>query len=170
MPDHGEAALTEQHGVMQLEVIAAESRHEPVVRRLLELYQHDFSEFDDNDVDDHGEYGYDRLPDYWTDPARHPLLFRVDGRWAGFALVRLGAPNDMAEFFVMRKYRRHGIGLAAARAVFARFPGAWQVRQLETNPAATAFWRRAIPAPFEQDHFEHGPRQRFTMPEVDADV
>jgi predicted acetyltransferase len=33
----------------------------------------------------------------------------------------------MAEFFVLPKYRRGGVGTDAARAVFARFPGEWHV-------------------------------------------
>ena len=148
---------------MELEVIAAELSHKPLLRNLLELYLHDFSAFDDIDVDEHGLYGYRYLDNYWTDADRYPLLFRVDGKWAGFALVRAGAPHDMAEFFVMRKYRRSGVGTALARDVFARFPGEWQVRQMTSNPAATSFWIQAIPVAFEQEMLDHGPVQRFTI-------
>jgi len=152
-----------QHGRVDVEVIEAELGDKPVVRNLLELYQHDFSAFDDNDVDADGRYGYRYLDNYWTEPERHPMLFRVDGCWAGFALVRAGAPHDMAEFFVMRKYRRRGLGTVLARDVFARFPGAWQVRQMPSNPDATAFWVQAIPVDFEQEILDHGPVQRFTI-------
>jgi len=148
---------------MELEVIEASISDKPVLRNLLELYQHDFSAFDDSDVDEHGLYGYRYLDCYWTDADRHPLLFRVDGKWAGFALVRAGAPHDMAEFFVMRKYRRSGVGTALARDVFARFPGEWQVRQMTSNPDATSFWTRAIPVAFEQEMIDHGPVQLFTI-------
>jgi hypothetical protein len=41
---------------------------------------------------------------------RKAFLFRVNGAWAGLALVFIGEPRDVAEFFVMQKYRRHGIG------------------------------------------------------------
>ena len=70
----------------------------------------------------------------------------------------------MAEFFVMRKYRRHGIGVIAARDLFARFSGEWQVRQMRANAGATAFWRRAIPVEFVEEEIDAGPVQRFTMP------
>ncbi len=149
---------------MDVEVIEAARSDKPVLRNLLELYQHDFSAFDDVDVDAQGLYNYRFLDNYWTETNRHPLLFRVDGKWAGFALVRAGAPHDMAEFFVMRKYRRRGVGTVLAREVFARFPGAWQVRQMASNPAATAFWTRAIPVDFAQETLDHGPVQRFTIP------
>ena len=149
---------------MDVEVIEAALSDKPVLRNLLELYQHDFSAFDDIDVDAHGLYNYRYLDNYWTEADRHPLLFRVDGRWAGFALVRTGTPHDLAEFFVMRKYRRRGVGTVLAREVFARFPGEWQVRQMASNPSATAFWTRAIPVDFAQETLDHGPVQRFTIP------
>jgi predicted acetyltransferase len=130
---------------MSVEVVDAEQGDRPVLRRLLELYRYDFSEFDGADVGPHGEFGYRYLDHYWTDDNRSPLLFKVDGAWAGFALVRVGEPNDMAEFFVLRKYRRSGIGRAAAVEVLRRFPGSWTVRQLLSNPDATSFWRSVIP-------------------------
>jgi predicted acetyltransferase len=145
------------------EVIEAAIEHKAVLEQLLELYQHDFSEFDDHDIGADGFYRYRYLDNYWTEAERQPLLFRVDGKWAGFALVRAGAPHDMAEFFVMRKYRRSGVGTALAREVFARFPGEWQVRQMTSNPAATTFWRRAIPVEFTQEMLDQGPVQRFTI-------
>ena len=146
-----------------IEVVEAQLADEPIVRQLLELYLHDFSEFNDADVDAQGLYRYPYLNLYWTEPDRHPFLFRVGGQWAGFALVRAGAPHDMAEFFVLRKYRRGGVGGAAARNVFARFPGEWQVRQVATNPNATEFWRRAIPYEFTQETMNGGPVQRFVV-------
>jgi predicted acetyltransferase len=135
----------------------------PVVRQLLELYSHDFSEFNGADVDDHGRFGYPYLDNYWTEPGRHPFLISVGGHIVGFAFVRSGSPHDMAEFFIMRKYRRGGVGGEAARAVFARFPGEWQVRQVAANVGAVAFWRTAIPVPFTEDANDEGPVQHFSI-------
>ena len=147
-----------------VEVIEAGIEDKPIVGQLLELYLHDFSVFTDADVDAGGRFGYDYLDAYWSEPERVPFLLRVDGRWAGFALVRTGVPHDLAEFFVMRKYRRRGVGIAAARELFARLPGEWQVRQMRANVDASAFWRRAIPVAFVEEEIEAGPVQRFTMP------
>jgi predicted acetyltransferase len=131
--------------------------------RLLELYSYDFSERTHADVADDGTFGWRHLERHWTEPDHHAFLFRVDGKLAGFALVRAGAPHDMAEFFVMRKYRRRGIGVSAARAVLARFPGEWQTRQQFANAGAIAFWRRAIPVPFVEATNAEGPYQRFLI-------
>src|ERR1700677_4470834 len=97
-----------------------------------------------------GEYLHRYFDEYWTDPDRKAFLFRVEGALAGFALVFTGEPRDIAEFFVMRKYRGRGAGAQAASSLFARFPGRWTVRQQLTNPAATAFWRKAIRYPFQE--------------------
>ena len=148
-----------------VEVLEATPEDKSVVRQLMELYLYDFSEFVDADLDPHGYFGYQYLDNYWTEPDRKPFLFRATGKWAGFALVRGGAPHDMAEFFVMRKYRRRGVGIVAARDLFARFPGDWQVRQMAANAGATTFWRRAIPYPFDESANDHGPVQRFSVPE-----
>lgn len=149
----------------EVRIDAATAEERDVVARLLELYAHDFSERNGADVDDDGRYGYRYLDAYWAEADRHPFLFRVDGRLAGFALVRSGPPHDMAEFFVLRKYRRGGVGTDAARSVFARFPGEWQVRQQYENAGAVAFWRDAIPVAFDETPNDEGPVQRFVIPE-----
>ena len=51
---------------------------------------------------------------------------------------------DMAEFFVLRRYRRLGIGTEIAHQVWKRFPGAWEIRVLLSNRPAHRFWERAI--------------------------
>jgi predicted acetyltransferase len=76
----------------------------------------------------------------------------ADGRLAGFVLVnRWSALNRLvdhavAEFFVLRKYRRIGVGSRAARILFERWPGRWEVAVARYNKPALAFWRKAIPA------------------------
>ncbi|MCV2356952.1 GNAT family N-acetyltransferase [Paucibacter sp. B2R-40] len=119
--------------------------------RMLELYQHDLSDLWDQDLDRHGEYGYE-LDQYWRDPLWHPFIALVNDRYAGFALVnpqgKLGAPDHsshwMAQFFVLKKYRRAGLGAELARGVFQALPGPWEVGQMKGNVAAQAFWRRVI--------------------------
>ena len=51
---------------------------------------------------------------------------------------------SMAEFFIMQKYRREGIGKEAARQLFTLHKGDWQVHQRENNIPAQEFWRKVI--------------------------
>ena len=135
----------------QIEVLPAAPEQAPILDNLIELYAHDFSEFHDLDLGADGRFGYSSLPLYWSEPDRHPFLVRVDGKLAGFALVKRGsevsgneAVWDMAEFFVTRGYRRRGIGTQIAHEVWRRFPGAWEVRVMQSNISAYHFWARAI--------------------------
>jgi predicted acetyltransferase len=151
-----------QDGWMDVEVLQATDDDRAVVRRLLQLYHYDFSEFDGADVDMHGEYLHRYFDEYWIAAERKAFLFRVNGAWAGLALVFIGEPHDVAEFFIMRKYRHNGIGTRAAASLFQRFPGSWTVRQQGANPAATAFWRKAILYPFQESEQEGEIVQSFT--------
>jgi predicted acetyltransferase len=166
---------TKSRGFMNLEVQPAALSDKPVLRNLLELCQHDYSEYDGEDVDEHGLFGYRYLDPYWTEPERHPFLVRVDGRLAGFVLVRqidthLQQPvYSIAEFFIMRKYRRQGVGQQVACSIFDLFPGQWSVCQEPANLPAQNFWRRVIDQYTEGDYTDrdlqtdewHGPCQRF---------
>jgi predicted acetyltransferase len=164
---------------MNIELNPASVNERPILRQLMELYQYDFSEFDNADLTPLGIYDYPYLDHYWVEPERTPFLVRVDGNLAGFILVArynyLTGQKDcwvIAEFFIMRKYRRQGIGEYAARNIFRQFPGSWQVGQITENQPATSFWRKVI-GRFSQDDFQehnldnenwHGPVQAFTSP------
>lgn len=129
----------------------------------MQRYLHDLSQIDGHAVNERGEFEYGWFDHYWREPDRVPLLVRVDGEWAGFALVRLGRPNQIAEFFVTRKHRRSGVGRAVAAKCFALWPGRWLIYQVPGNHVATAFWRAVIPVPFEETSNARGTTQRFEI-------
>ena len=125
----------------------------PALANLFQLYAYDWSELIPLDVQDDGRFPDELFAKYLTGDAEHQafLLYAAE-RLTGFAIVaersRLTGEVgvcDMEEFFVMRRYRRHGLGRAAAVATFDRFPDRrWEVRQRDGNTAATAFWRKVI--------------------------
>jgi predicted acetyltransferase len=134
-----------------VEVLPAAPEQEPVLANLLELYAHDLSVYFDLQLQSDGRFGYPRLSSFWQEENRFAFLIRADGHLAGFVLVARGSrisgdPRvwDVAEFFVVRRYRKRGVGTAAAAEVWRRFPGAWEVRVLEGNQPARAFWEAAI--------------------------
>lgn len=127
--------------------------------RMLEFYQHDLSDIWDQDLDLHGEYGYS-LDRFWHDADCHPFVALVDGKYAGFALVdgsvKVGECGHwMDQFFVMKKYRRLGVGKELAMQVFAALPGHWEVGQMANNLAAQIFWRAVIAHITRRDYEEH---------------
>jgi predicted acetyltransferase len=138
----------------EVEVRVAQPEERGALANLTQLYIHDFSELWagtlDGEVRDDGRFADYPLDAYWREPGRIPLLFRQNDRLIGFALLNAvghgdwPAPRNMAEFFIVRKHRRGGAGTAAARQVFALFPGAWEVAVARKNVGALAFWRQAI--------------------------
>lgn len=132
----------------EVEVRRATREDRLPIQRMLELYQHDLSDLWDQDLDVHGEYGY-ALDRYWSFSDCHPFVATVAGRYAGFALVdgavRVGIEGCwMDQFFVLRKYRRRGVGRVLATHVFGALPGRWEVGQMQDNLPAQAFWRRVV--------------------------
>lgn len=137
----------------RVELIPAGPEQEPTLNNLLQLYAHDFSEFHNVNIGDDGRFVYRCLPLYWTEHARYPFLIRVNGKLAGLALLNRGSEIsrnenvwDMAEFFVLRGYRRRGVGTRVAHEAWTRFPGPWQVRVMQSNASARNFWAKAIAA------------------------
>lgn len=139
----------------------------PLLGNLIELYTHDLSAvFPHIELGPDGRFGYPKLPLYWSEPERRfAFLLRSAGRIAGFALVTRGSPAvddpdvlDIAEFFVLRRYRRSGVGRQAAFLLWRRLPGRWTVRVSEGNIGALAFWRGVIAG------FTEGPMAELTRP------
>ncbi|MCG7344202.1 GNAT family N-acetyltransferase [Sporosarcina sp. ACRSL] len=127
-----------------------------VLSNLIQLYRYDSSEFDGHVLGQHGTYSYKYLDHQWTEDYRRPLIVKVDGEIAGFVLIILDAPGDftklstadktnvISDFFIMRKFRRKGIGKTVAFSVFDQFKGVWEVRQTYENKPAYAFWKKVI--------------------------
>jgi predicted acetyltransferase len=105
-----------------------------------------------------GEYGHrepDLLARWFADDRSHPLLIVKDEQPVGFALIVRPLPLPQAspvidfrlsEFFVLRKFRRLGVGRDAATLIFNRFAGQWEVTEYARNPGAVNFWRQVIGA------------------------
>lgn len=134
---------------MNLTITEASIDQKPILANLLELYTYEFSDFADFDIGENGLYGYKHLSLYWSEPNRHPFLILLDNKLAGFALVTKGSPItedpevwDMTEFFILKKYRRSGIGTRAALKLWKMLNGPWQIRVLSNNKTACAFWRK----------------------------
>ncbi|MFN0093419.1 MAG: GNAT family N-acetyltransferase [Dehalococcoidia bacterium] len=149
----------------------ATPEQKPVLRGLLACYLHDLSEFDGRDFTDFGEFSFPELDHYWVEREdRFPILIRVEGRLAGFALVKkCEATWSMADFFILRKFRRQKVGAAAALKILPGFVGPWTVQSDKLNAPARTFWQRVIRAQTQDDYSETANGShvtwRFTVPE-----
>jgi len=137
----------------RIEIEEAREAQRPVLENLIQLYTHDFTEHwagtDKGELGEDGRFPPYALDAYWSQPGHHPLLVRINGHIAGFALLndrgRSGDGTDIniAEFFIVRKHRNGGVGRQVAHALFDRFPGQWEAAIARQNVRGQAFWRRA---------------------------
>lgn len=145
--------MNERH--FNLKIVEAEYDAKGILRNLLNLYAYDRSEFTGNDSNSFGVFEYVYLDHYWTpqgkDEGRIPYLLKVNNKLAGFVLVnsvsclnRKDITHSIAEFFIMRKWRRKGIGKATAFELFNKLSGKWEVSQERKNKNAQIFWRSII--------------------------
>jgi predicted acetyltransferase len=136
---------------MNIQLIKASEDDRQVITNLMQFYMYDFSEYTGSDVETDGLFGgYLQLEDYWKDEnQRFPYIIKKDEKYIGFVFVRIIQTEEkkyfsIAEFFVMRKYRRKGIGRIVAEKVFNLHRGQWEVYQMEANKSAREFWRKII--------------------------
>jgi predicted acetyltransferase len=133
---------------VKLEIVPAERAP---LESLLQLYVYDLSALMALDVGEDGRFRTPPIDPWFGDPRCHPFVVRADGKLAGFALIQQRSRltgdesiTDMAEFFILRKFRGRKIGERVATLSFERFAGPWEVRQRSANQPATEFWRRVI--------------------------
>jgi thiosulfate/3-mercaptopyruvate sulfurtransferase len=136
----------------------ASEAERPLIEGLLQFYIYDFSEMqpadpDDFAFDEQGGYApFIDMADYWRLDGYHPLVIRVAGRVAGFALVNTVShrgglvERNMGEFFIARLYRRRGVAAEAVRQILALYRGRWEVAVAERNTVAKTFWPGAVAA------------------------
>jgi predicted acetyltransferase len=148
----------------------------PMLENLMHLYLYEFTDYTGDDVNEQGRFIDEYLEKYWVEPERFPFIVQINKKYAGFVLVRrVSEPgvspctHSIAEFFVMRKYRRQGIGKRVAWQVFDRFPGHWVVEEMRENLPAQRFWRKII-GEYTGGKFQETQRPDWDGPVQEFDV
>lgn len=118
---------------------------------MLEKYDYEFSQWDLRDVNPLGLFGYLYLDYYWTEDKRFAYFVYVDNKLAGFVMINdLPEVDDretdfqIAEFFIMHKYRRLGIGKKLFFEVLGMHKGRWQLKCHPKNIVSFEFWKKVI--------------------------
>ena len=137
---------------MHVTVRKIELEEREILANLLEKYSYEFSQYQKNDVNKLGLYGYQYLDCYWWEGEKRWAYFiEVDEKLAGFIMI-----NDypevedrktdyvISEFFVMHKYRRMGIGRKALHMVLDLHRGTWHLKRHPKNESSVYFWNNTI--------------------------
>lgn len=119
----------------------------PVLENLMALYLHDLSAFaDDLKVNSKGKFVYEGLEYYFKTEELKPFFIYYGEELAGFILLNSGKYVSMIidysvhEFFILKSYRKIGIGTTAIKKIFELYKGKYKILQLSKNKPAIDFW------------------------------
>lgn len=120
-----------------------------VYRNICQSYEGEFSAITGKLPDEHGLFALDTE----LGGTVHGFLLYEGQAPVGLAALRLdNGYNEVCEFYVLPALRGKGLGRCFAHALWRRFPGQWEVKQLEGALAATSFWLGTI-GEFTQKNF-----------------
>lgn len=144
------------------ELTIVEEKDKNIIYNLMQLYTYELSFYADENTDfkllDTGLFAMNKyLKLYWEEEQRHPFILKYNGELAGFVLVRFNEENmyEIAEFFVLYKYRKFGAGRFMANEMFNKYKGKWEIRTLLKNKGAQDFWRNVIKEYSNGNYEEH---------------
>lgn len=134
-----------------VELLQTGAEQAELVRNLYQFYAYESSDWEQEDVEVDGRFYIheEHLARYWQEPQWSANLILVDGFIAGFLLVErseLPALNalELADLFILKRYRRKGIGRAVVSQVLTSGESDWLVRFYDQDETAQAFWRAVL--------------------------
>lgn len=103
-----------------------------------------------NVANEDGSFDYKYFDDYFTDNDRDAYLIRSEtGELMGFVMInqyfqKVKTGHSIAEFLVLPRFRRNGVGSEVAKRCFAMYPGNWEVGPADGSESAYKFWKAVI--------------------------
>lgn len=155
----------------QLQVTPMKVEEKMILQNIYPLYLHDLSEYCDQEMREDGTYDIAFLDLFFEKEDLVPFLIRLNEWVVGFILIQKGtyAPSSgedyyLSEFFILRNFRKRGLGREAVRKLFTQYPGTYLLGQLPNNLPAIHFWKsvyRSIGVDFQETLQDFGDYQLF---------
>jgi len=119
------------------------------LKNIMSLYLHDMSEFgDDLKVNEEGIFEYEGFDLYFKTEDLKPFFITYQGEVAGFVFLNSGkyVPREIDyevhELFLLKGYRKKGIGNAAIQNLLELYRGKYKIAQISCNKLAINFWTK----------------------------
>ena len=137
----------------KIKLIPATLEDYPVIQNMGRFYVYDMSEYFGSqegwEIPENGLYECIDFKKYWEDKNSFPFLIRYENEIAGFAIVdKKGSDStidfNMAQFYILKKFKSKGIGQHVVCQCFDKFQGDWEVMVMPGNEGAYRFWRTII--------------------------
>ena len=129
-------------------LIYVKEREREQLWNLLQKYLCELSPYFDLEGDGKGNYPYEHFDEYFSDPTRRAYIIYDGDSVAGFVMLNkvsdFGEDIDhaVAEFFILPKFRRTGLGSDIFLVLRKQFKGQWEIRYHVDNVPAAAFWTK----------------------------
>ncbi|OGT38700.1 MAG: GNAT family N-acetyltransferase [Gammaproteobacteria bacterium RIFCSPHIGHO2_12_FULL_37_14] len=137
----------------KIKLIPATLEEYPVIQNMGRFYVYDMSEYlgseEGWEIPENGLYECIDFKKYWEDKSNFPFVVKYKNEIVGFVMVdKKGSAAEidfnMAQFFVLRKFKNKGLGRYIAHLCFKKFAGVWEVMVIPGNEGAYRFWRSII--------------------------
>ena len=146
----------------QVKLIPASLAEHSIIQNMGRFYVYDMSERMGEEegwrIPGDGLYECIDFKKYWEDKNSFPFLVRYKNEITGFVIVdKKGSTAEidfnMAQFFILRKFKNKGVGKHVAQMCFDKFRGTWEVMIIPENTGAYEFWKKAI-TDYTNNNFE----------------
>jgi ribosomal-protein-alanine N-acetyltransferase len=131
----------------------------PIIQNMASYYAYDVSEYMGWPQQNDGKHsiGMDFIK-YWQAENTFPLIIKYQDELVGFVIIDKNVSDlsndfNIAQFFILRKFKKKGIGRHIAFQCFDKFFGNWEVFVMPGNEGAYRFWRKIIKA-YADNKFE----------------
>ncbi|PUA30734.1 MAG: hypothetical protein B0W54_09820 [Cellvibrio sp. 79] len=139
--------------MINIEICDTNPAHKQTITNLLQLYFYDTSIEDACDVEEGGIFSYSEeyLSCYWSEPDWGAHLIRVNGQIAGFAFISpsdvVDGAQELADLFILKRYRRMGVASKVALHFLAERSRAWTVVIFDAAHDAENYWNKLFMLP-----------------------
>lgn len=133
-----------------MQIVKVETNQRLILKHLITLFLHDLSEFnpDQEFNQENGLFEFDEFEWFFEKNGLSPYFIIFDNNIVGFILIQSDPFTNpdrydylVNSFFILKKFRRRGLGKQAAHQLFQQLPGRYVIGQLSNNDPAIAFWR-----------------------------
>lgn len=151
----------------QIKLIPASLKDYPTIQNMARFYVYDMSQYlgeeEGWECPEDGLFECLDFKKYWENDDSFPFLVRYQNELVGFVIVdkKTSEPHidfNMAQFFILRKFKNKGIGKFVAHRCFDQFCGSWEVMVLPGNDGAYQFWHSII-TEYTKNQFEEYTKQ-----------
>lgn len=137
----------------EIKMVLATIEQKPIIKNLARFYVYEFSRYSGEDIPEDGLFVASEtcfnFSDYWSKAGHYPFVIFVKNKLAGFILINKKSRSSdidwhLAEFYIIAKFQRKGIGRKVAITLLSKFTGTWEIGQIAKNLPAVNFWRSVI--------------------------